>query len=634
MKKISPTCEVLNPSRIGSAATFCGAPTARAYPASGGGFTALCEEHGRAHRVYAWTLDDLRGAAEALGYVKAAALFLALALLPLPALAEAPRVDTGDDPGMPAISGPVAETRATLPCGGEPCGMGTRATLPPTCAVATGPTAGDPAACGSPGSVVLAGPETATIAAVLDARGMTRCGGTRVPTFGCCPYYRGISLVDAGAGPLVVLGYGMGVHVRRWGSWQVADTVDGIDSCDRWLGFAVACHGSSEQLAFVQGVAAGALPVSGALVAVSGNTPTGTSLWSLTAGGSLSPLYQRASLDSQDVALIEHGGRRYVVTLSGLRAYLLDATAALALPRAACEDCSPIPGLRDPSTPTSAPGVFLGQLPTGKVSRYAATITRDGRAYVAMTAQAGSPLAVWELLPGPAGVLDVSRTVKRMPAAGALLRAFWRAAPVPSRGVAWIPGSTVLLSIDGPAGDVLAARELGPCLAGGCVATPEPLWTYPLAPGPCQERMLDVSVLDGRAVAYAGCLGARPFGDRLDSLIEIVGGLPVRDLLASPGTYLDSCRSASVGYWGAMNEKNRSGWNTYQPHRLLCAGSTCVGAHEGALLRVTLPPMRVAPPPPPPPPPPPTPPAAIFSSGFETGGVADWSAWAPRRGGP
>lgn len=44
--KISKTCEVFP---VGIDERACGKPTAYAYPASGGGFMALCTEHAKPH---------------------------------------------------------------------------------------------------------------------------------------------------------------------------------------------------------------------------------------------------------------------------------------------------------------------------------------------------------------------------------------------------------------------------------------------------------------------------------------------------------------------------------------------------------------------------------------------------------
>lgn len=54
-KPISRTCEVL----ARTAKVHCGKPTARAYQASGGGWMALCEEHGEKHSAYADPIEVL-----------------------------------------------------------------------------------------------------------------------------------------------------------------------------------------------------------------------------------------------------------------------------------------------------------------------------------------------------------------------------------------------------------------------------------------------------------------------------------------------------------------------------------------------------------------------------------------------
>jgi hypothetical protein len=50
---ISAKCDVL----VGKN-TFCGKPTAKVYPALGGGYQTLCAEHGRKHRE-AWPIQEV-----------------------------------------------------------------------------------------------------------------------------------------------------------------------------------------------------------------------------------------------------------------------------------------------------------------------------------------------------------------------------------------------------------------------------------------------------------------------------------------------------------------------------------------------------------------------------------------------
>jgi len=53
-KKISKTCEVI----VGSFPQMCGKPTTKAYPCKGGGYMALCAEHGRKH-TEAWPIQEI-----------------------------------------------------------------------------------------------------------------------------------------------------------------------------------------------------------------------------------------------------------------------------------------------------------------------------------------------------------------------------------------------------------------------------------------------------------------------------------------------------------------------------------------------------------------------------------------------
>lgn len=64
-RPISPTCEVLksNILKIEKANSLddlcCGLPTSYAYPANGGGWMALCFDHGQKHLPYAKHIDGL-----------------------------------------------------------------------------------------------------------------------------------------------------------------------------------------------------------------------------------------------------------------------------------------------------------------------------------------------------------------------------------------------------------------------------------------------------------------------------------------------------------------------------------------------------------------------------------------------
>lgn len=531
-----------------------------------------------------------------------------LVLAPV-AFAAEPKIHP-EDAGGPVLAGPSAAGAGS--CGGEVCGLRTAAAFPPPCAVATGPAAGDPAACGSPGSVALLGDGLRPVA-ILDGRGVGRCQGTRVPSIGCCPLWRDVALVDAGAGPLLVATYGLGLQVRdaagvHAAAPQVRDTADGVESCtlgtpdtpatSRWLAFPIHCRGTSEQLNFAQGVDARALPGGGALVAVSAATPAGLSLWRMSSTGVLTAVYQDGAGESADALILDHGGRLYVLALGGLHARLYDASAALARTAPACERCDSAGGPRVPGTATTAPGVYLGQLPVGRDTRYAAVLATSPRLLVALSATVGSQPGTWELRPGLAGVLDPSKTVRR----GGPLPG-WPAA----RGLAMVDG--LLVAIEGSA---LVARR--PCL--GCTAVPAIEWTYPLPVVSATERTLDVSVLDGRTVIYAGVLGTGELGGpSLDAMIEVVGGRPTHNLLGRGGGYLERCREAVVDFWGWLNPRNRLGRNNYQPHRALCLGGFCYHAAEGMLFTSQLPPL--------------TPTGNLFSDGFEVGNASRWSGVRP-----
>ena len=57
---ISPTCEVMRVRE------FCGRPTAFAYPAMGGGWMPLCEEHAAKHHPHCSPLGELLAKGETL----------------------------------------------------------------------------------------------------------------------------------------------------------------------------------------------------------------------------------------------------------------------------------------------------------------------------------------------------------------------------------------------------------------------------------------------------------------------------------------------------------------------------------------------------------------------------------------
>lgn len=52
--KISAACEVI----VGPFLEMCGEPTIKTYPCWGGGYMALCREHGKKH-AEAWPLQEI-----------------------------------------------------------------------------------------------------------------------------------------------------------------------------------------------------------------------------------------------------------------------------------------------------------------------------------------------------------------------------------------------------------------------------------------------------------------------------------------------------------------------------------------------------------------------------------------------
>lgn len=56
---ISPTCECIGSTRPDGGFNFCGATTSYAYPASGGGWMALCHRHGIKHLPQIKTIENL-----------------------------------------------------------------------------------------------------------------------------------------------------------------------------------------------------------------------------------------------------------------------------------------------------------------------------------------------------------------------------------------------------------------------------------------------------------------------------------------------------------------------------------------------------------------------------------------------
>lgn len=61
MDTVSPTCEILVEWPPHKPVAYCGKPTARWYPAMGGGTMALCAEHGQPHAGYSHEYDAARG---------------------------------------------------------------------------------------------------------------------------------------------------------------------------------------------------------------------------------------------------------------------------------------------------------------------------------------------------------------------------------------------------------------------------------------------------------------------------------------------------------------------------------------------------------------------------------------------
>ena len=291
------------------------------------------------------------------------------------------------------------------------------------------------------------------------------------------------------------------------------------------------------------------------LVAVAAEHPVGTTLWNFDrTAGTLTQTYQQVDLSSEDVELVESGGRAYAIFADLRGAFVLDVSAASTLTQGCLDNECP-------------PGINLGQIggsPGGAAkSRHLGMIKRDGKVYVMTTngevTLFAPPTEIWELDPA---------------APQSAVRRFHTQSPDSS--------APVLFTKDGSyyAAMVQARRlkifNVTDCLDGdGCTTLGTPLFQNQLRPNYWTDY-LTYSVSEGTPYLYYGMDSLLQYGsatERLYDLSNLGGSNQLSEITETGQTYTDPCNGLGpIGYWASYYELNDTGFRHFNPRKGKFAG--------------------------------------------------------------
>ena len=291
------------------------------------------------------------------------------------------------------------------------------------------------------------------------------------------------------------------------------------------------------------------------LVAVSGKTGVGTSLWEHNPSPeALEQLYQDPSTDTRRIRAAELGGSVYAFG-SGLQGvYVYDITRARNLASPCLDDAGSV-----------CPGVYRGPLATG-LFVHLDVIERGGNIYVAASRGLFSPLEIWELanpaVPGSA-VSKFSGDVGDGVFAVELFE----------HGGSFYLAALVRVS----SGRRLQIYNVDSCLdANGCASLGSPLWSFtPLVTG--TSTYLTFSTSGNTPFLYYGLMDGNLAGTKVEGLFNLstLGSTnQITEITDGGGTYIDgdsdpddSCTGTgnTVDYWGDYYERNGLGLRNIRP---------------------------------------------------------------------
>jgi hypothetical protein len=292
-----------------------------------------------------------------------------------------------------------------------------------------------------------------------------------------------------------------------------------------------------------------------ALAADAAEGSVGTTLWYFDrSSGTLTQTFQQTELGSEEVELVDSGGRVYAIFAATRGTFVLDVSAASSLPQGCLDGACPA-------------GINLGQVggsPGGAArSRHIGLIKRDGKVYVMTTNGEVTPFAppveIWELdpaVPAAAARRFDARLIDSNAPVLFLKDGLYYAAMVQDRRIK-IFNVTSCLDSD------------------GCTTLGSPLFQDQLRPNLWIDY-LTYSVSEGTPFLYYGMEALLQYGpaiERLYDLSNLGGSNQISEITATGQTYTDPCNGLGpIGYWASYYEFNDLGYRNFNPRKGKFAG--------------------------------------------------------------
>ncbi|MEL7058531.1 MAG: hypothetical protein AAGN46_00750 [Acidobacteriota bacterium] len=283
------------------------------------------------------------------------------------------------------------------------------------------------------------------------------------------------------------------------------------------------------------------------LIGVAGRQEVGTTIWSFD--HNFTQHYQDLGTISEQVRMIEQGGRHYLLAATDGGVAVYDATAAsLGAP---CLD----------DRGATCPGVYRGLFPNDVLGAYVDAIVWNGRTFVSSSDGRSfvKPLILWEL-PDAAQPASARQIV---------------VGDVDARGAAFLPlGDRLFFAYASKNPSRVQIFDIDHCVDGdGCTDLGPVVAELDVGDGDLQ--FLTFSRSGELPFLYYGVATNNALGDRIEGLWQLdalPGNGAPREITAGGETYVDPCNGLVVDYWGDYYEANDAGLRNMHPRKGAFAG--------------------------------------------------------------
>ncbi len=421
---------------------------------------------------------------------------------------------------------------------------------------------GSAVACSSPGAITLWPDDFRPASGIASQRDSTdRVGGIGVPgAKRGWELFKSVDIVTAADVSRLYVAYNAGIQV--WDIDANPANPGRLTFRDGWppphgFGNFLSFPPVSEQLAFIEDVAAVNVDAGTDLVAASGKLPVGPSIWQYdTAARSFSQLYQDVGTQTRQVRLAQVAdGTWYLFTATDGGVAVYNATAAMNLSTPCLDDEGSV-----------CPSVYRGPIPGIQLGRYIDVIRNPGnnRIYVVTTDGNFVSLEIWELADpdNPAGAV----------------RRFDGASLEDARGPALFSyDDHFYLAVEHF--NLLKIFIVDDCLDGGncsfgAGSVAKAIDSIPLRSSSANTEFVTHSVgSGGTPFLYYGVSVGNLSGSDIDQLFDVSGLRPpdstplpkMIELTTGGGAYNDPCNGAAIRYWSRYYPRNSHGLRSMIP---------------------------------------------------------------------